>query len=65
VAGTVAAIFISSRPSWFEGAQFPQGAKMKKFRWTDWAVAAALVFALSAFAGAETLDDPQVASQLR
>ena len=38
---------------------------MKKFRWRDWAAAAALVFALSAFAGAENIDDPQATSQLR
>ncbi len=38
---------------------------MKKFRWTDWAAAAALVFALSAFAGSENLDDPQASAQLR
>jgi hypothetical protein len=38
---------------------------MKKFRWTDWAAAAALVFALSAFAGAENIDEPNVVAQLR
>lgn len=31
---------------------------MKKFRWTDWLAAAALVLALGAFAGAEDIEAP-------
>lgn len=38
---------------------------MKKFRWTDWVAAAAVVLALGAFAGAENVDDRVVVSQLR
>jgi len=38
---------------------------MKKFRWTDWLAAAALVIALGAFAGAESPDQAVVTAQLR
>ncbi len=38
---------------------------MKKFRWSDWAAAAALVIALGAFAGAESPEQGVVTAQLR
>jgi hypothetical protein len=38
---------------------------MKKFRWTDWLAAAALVITLGAFAGAESPEQGVVTAQLR
>lgn len=37
---------------------------MKKFRWTDWLAAAALVLAIGAFAGADDLEPATQVAQL-
>lgn len=40
--------------------------RMKKFRWSDWLAAAAIVVALGAFAGAEAGEDaPVVVADMR
>ncbi|MEY4752844.1 MAG: hypothetical protein RJA44_519 [Pseudomonadota bacterium] len=38
---------------------------MKKFRWTDWLAAVAIVMALGAFAGAEASQDAGVSAEAR
>lgn len=38
---------------------------MKKFRWSEWLTAIALVLAFSAFAGAEGADAPSLGTEAR